>query len=364
MTISHVHIWQYRLPLALPVHSGSQTLHFREGILVELHSGDTSGWGEIAPLPGFHPWTLTEVLKELRRVIPALKDLIFPETKVTPIPREIMRLVSPITALGLESALLHLQMQRMAAAREGIFCPEPANGVAVQGIVDAPPEEWLTRCREWVQGGFTTIKMKIGRYDLENEIRAFRELHQQLPAEIRFRLDAQGRWDLPTARRFFNALGEAIRRVEYVEDPVASREELADFAAQTGVKVAVDIRKPEEAKPDVLRQFGVHAAVVKPEFWGSWFRYYQMGRDLIAAGIVPVMSNSFTTEITLRWQVLVGSCWGQPVAHGLGTLRYFQQTLVKNASLKNKNFISVTEALHSFQQQDKTQWVPVQEIPL
>jgi len=364
MTITHVNIWRYRLPLALPIYAGNTVLRFREGLIVEVCSGDICGWGEFAPLPGFHPWTLTGVLKELRQVVPAFRDLVFPETKVTPIPREIMRLVSPITALGLESALLHLQMQHMAAAWEGIFCPEPANGVAVQGIVDAPPQEWLIQCQEGVQAGFTTIKFKVGRYRPETEIAAFRELHQQLPTDVRFRLDAQERWDVATASRFFHALGPAIHRVEYVEDPIASRDDLADFSARTGVKVAVDIRKPEEAKPDVLQQFGVYAAVVKPEFWGSWFRYYQMGRDLLAAGIVPVMSNAFTTEITLRWQVLVGSCWGQPVAHGLGTLRYFQQTLVKNSPFKNKNFISVTQALHSLQQQDKAQWVPVQEIPL
>jgi len=188
MTITHVNIWRYRLPLALPIYAGNTVLRFREGLIVEVCSGDICGWGEFAPLPGFHPWTLTGVLKELRQVVPALRKLVYPETKVTPIQREIMRLVSPIT-----------------------------------------------------------------------------------PTDVRFRLDAQERWDVATASRFFHALGPAIHRVEYVEDPIASRDDLADFSARTGVKVAVDIRKPEEAKPDVLQQFGVYAAVVKPEFWGSWF---------------------------------------------------------------------------------------------
>ena len=59
-------VFRYRLPLVAPLVLPSGTHTEREGILLRLRAADgTEGWGEAAPLPGYSPDTLDDVLTEL-----------------------------------------------------------------------------------------------------------------------------------------------------------------------------------------------------------------------------------------------------------------------------------------------------------
>ena len=53
-------VYRYSLPMDAGVVLRNQRLNTREGLLVQLWHNHRSGWGEIAPLPGFSPESLEQ----------------------------------------------------------------------------------------------------------------------------------------------------------------------------------------------------------------------------------------------------------------------------------------------------------------
>ncbi len=366
MQFSALNIWKYRLPLEIPIPSGKTPLHTREGLLIEMKAEDAVGWGEMAPLPGFHPWTLAKIVKEIQWVAAILQKRQFPDSMEPPASfyHEVEDTIAPITALGFHTAYLHLQSIRLNRPLWKFFCSKERKGIAVQALMDSPPETWGTLSQKLIRQGFHTLKIKIGRFSPEAENAALQQLHTQLPESVQLRLDAQGRFPLMEAVQYGKELKTLRDRIAYVEDPVQNLDDFALFAEKTGLAVALDIREPIHADINFLKSHGIQYAILKPEFFSTWDRYFQIGKEMIANHIIPVMSNAFTSGLTRAWQVIVGSCWPISTAHGLGTARYFSEDLVENSSFKNKNFIFLPEAVHSINHITKTRLELLQEIIL
>ncbi len=61
----------------------------------------------------------------------------------------------------------------------------------------------LERIREAVEGeGFTRIKVKVGHDDPNLDIARLEAVRRQVGSQVRIAVDANGKWDLPTCRRF------------------------------------------------------------------------------------------------------------------------------------------------------------------
>ena len=66
MRISGCRTFRYRLPLAEPLTLAGRVIHEREGALVRIDSDSgASGWGDVAPLPGFSRESLEDAETEL-----------------------------------------------------------------------------------------------------------------------------------------------------------------------------------------------------------------------------------------------------------------------------------------------------------
>src|SRR5205814_2093505 len=59
-------VFRFSLPLVIPLSVKGSTLRAREGLIIRLQTSDQlTGWGEVAPLPGFSQETLSEVLASI-----------------------------------------------------------------------------------------------------------------------------------------------------------------------------------------------------------------------------------------------------------------------------------------------------------
>jgi len=64
-------------------------------------------------------------------------------------------------------------------------------------------EQLLVECaKRAVDEGFTGIKLKVGSPDPHDDLDRIRAVRQAIPPRTRLMVDANGRWDLPTAIRF------------------------------------------------------------------------------------------------------------------------------------------------------------------
>ena len=104
----------------------------------------------------------------------------------------------------------------------------------------------------WAEDGFTTFKLKLGAGDDVGQVRAVREA---VGPEARIRVDANGAWDVETAKRTLAEL-EPLD-VELAEQPVATLEEAVEVAAATSIPIAAD--ESVESRADAERALAMGA---------------------------------------------------------------------------------------------------------
>lgn len=163
-----------------------------------------------------------------------------------------------------------------------------------------------------VASGCATIKIKVGDADGEARVRAVREA---LP-NVRIRLDANGAWDLITAGIALSQLRHY--EIEFVEDPVATVEDLAQLRRGSSVLIAAEgcVRTIEDARR-VRELRAADVLVLKPQRMGG------MRAALAAAegaGIPTIASSALETSVGLAAVLALAAALPEAgFAHGVGT---------------------------------------------
>ena len=277
MPLTQIHTFYFRLPFARPMKVGSRLVSHREGYLVRLtdESGNT-GYGEVSPLPGLDDVTLADCRKDLREYVQGLK------TGGTMVLKN-----NPVVNFGIESAVLALQAKHPGRHSEvgvnGLFVPDPDRGVEKE------------QADRLIQGGYTTVKAKIGRLPLKAEAASIRRLCERSGGGIVLRLDANRSLSFNAYVQYFNALGDLP--VEYVEEPLKD----GDFekAGSVGWPLAVDESLTLYWDGKNHRLSGLPEAVthvvIKPSTpagFSQVMRHFSEATDL---RVLPVVSAAFNT---------------------------------------------------------------------
>jgi O-succinylbenzoate synthase len=162
--------------------------------------------------------------------------------------------------------------------------------------------------------GCTTAKVKVAEGDDEGRVEAVREA---LGPSGKIRVDANGMWDVDQAVRKIRTLDRFD--LEYVEQPVATLEEMADVRKLVDVPLAADesVRNAE----DPMRVAGLEAAdivVVKVQPLGGVQRCLEVAD---ACGLPVVVSSAVETSIGLASGLALAAALDElPYACGLNTL--------------------------------------------
>ena len=190
--------------------------------------------------------------------------------------------------------------------------PSPVrDSIPVNSIIPAVgPEQAHAMARA---AGCTTVKVKVAEGDDEARVEAVRDA---LGPNGRIRIDANTAWDVDTAARHIKSLDRY--GLEYVEQPVATLEEMAELRRRVDVPLAADesVRTAE----DPLRVRGLEAAdvvVLKVQPLGGVWRCLEVAE---AAGLPAVVSSAVETSVGLAAGVALAAALPElPYACGLGT---------------------------------------------
>jgi O-succinylbenzoate synthase len=202
----------------------------------------------------------------------------------------------------------------LGAALEAATAPWPEarrSRIPVNAIVPAvEPERALEIA---AASGCSTAKVKVGRGDDEQRVAAVREA---LGPRGKVRVDANGAWDVDRAERMIKVLDRY--QLEYVEQPVATLEEMAELRRRVDVPLAADESIRNAADP--LRVAGLEAAdivVLKVQPLGGVRNALRVAE---AAGLSVVVSSAVETSIGLgAGLALAAALPDLPYACGLGT---------------------------------------------
>jgi O-succinylbenzoate synthase len=172
------------------------------------------------------------------------------------------------------------------------------------------------------RSGCTTAKVKVAEGDDEERVAAVREA---LGPSGKIRVDVNGRWSVEEAATRIATL--ARFDLEYVEQPVATLEDMAALRRRVDVPLAADesIRNAD----DPLRVAGLEAAdivVLKVQPLGGVLRCMEIAE---ACGLPVVVSSAVETSVGLSAGLALAAALPElPYACGLGTATLLEGDIV------------------------------------
>ena len=274
---------------AIPLHTRFRGITVREGVLLE----GAAGWGEFSPFPEYDAAT----------------------------------------------SLPWLECAREAA---DLGWPVPLRArIPVNVTVPACDPQ---RAREIVlaSSGCRTAKVKVaeqGQDPGEDEAR-LEAVREALGADGLVRVDANGGWTVEEAVRRIKVLERAAGGLEYVEQPVASVEDLALVRLRVSVPIAADesIRRAED--PYLVRDLeAADIAVLKVQPLGGVRACLRIAEDI---GLPVVVSSAIESSIGIAAGVALAAALPDlPHACGLATVQLLVGDVVEEPLVPVGGFLPV-----------------------
>lgn len=249
-------LYEYKLPLK----NGT----CREGIIVET----PTGFGDIAPLPGFSKETLSEAKSEAIKLLPEFPNC-YP---------------------------------KLPSVRFAFDCAKVAIGnlqVPVNGLNSH-------------RDGFKALKIKLGHLNVAESI----ALIKAAPKKIELRLDFNQQWSLEKLLEFSTYF--APHDFAYLEEPTKNFADLITFSKKTGFPIAVD-----ESIPYVpyLQIPTLKALIIKPTILGKI--------PIPPPNVELIFSSAFESGIGVSHIARLASIHNPTRPHGLDPYTHFLDDILQ-----------------------------------
>lgn len=279
-----------RLPLVEPIPVGRETWSERPTILIEASSEDGfTGWGEAAPLDGYGPDTVDQVMDQLRSG--ALRPGL-----------DVSRL-SPSLACAVSCARAGLH-----ARRTGEAFLHASDTALLEHLRPAT----LFRASSALPEHGSAVKIKVGRHP-GRDAETVRTFAAAYPG-ARIRLDANRMLSRDEARSLLSGIDSLVDRIEYLEEPFPGCFD-SDNRSEFSVPLAID-----ESLAGA-NWWHADVCILKPSLMGSIESTLTLADDIRAAGRRVVVSSAWESRVGMTMLAHLAARVGD-AAPGLGTYRW------------------------------------------
>ena len=330
VTISICRIYRYRLPLTGPLPLAGGVIHQRAGALIQVDSDSGgSGWGDVAPLPGFSRESIGEAEAELKAWAGRLRGARFDpggDSLESWLGCEMAEAASPSVRFGLETALANLSRRMEDGAAGELACFDGT--LPVNGLLAGSSEQVLADARRLRDGGCRAVKLKVGGRPVAEDVELAHAVRSVIGDGVGLRLDANRSWSLEQAVMFGRGIGNG--GIEYLEEPLRDPAHLRELFDAAGIRVALDESLLELRPDDLEGRPEVSAVVLKPTLLGGIARAREWAAKALALNLRPVVSSCFESGVGLL--ALAGFAWtstGDTVPAGLDTYRWLDADVVE-----------------------------------
>jgi o-succinylbenzoate synthase len=302
------------IPFKRPFATAGGVVTARELLLLRIEATDGSaGYGEAAP---FEPYDGVP----LERAVAALTGG--------------GGLRPPQARAAEEIARLDLQ-----ARREDRPLAEPAKDALPVNLTlgAGPPEEVAARARRGLGEGYACFKVKVGLPGDAARVAAVREAVGPWPA---LRVDANGTWTVDEAVHAIRAI--EANDLEFVEQPCATLEELAEVRQRVSTPIAAD--EPIASQADVERAIELEACdVVNVKLAGSGG--FEPAREILrtarSGSIGAFLSSTLDGPWGIAAALQLAAAENVSLACGLGTLELFEGRLAASLPAPRRGTLPV-----------------------
>jgi O-succinylbenzoate synthase len=266
-------VFRYTLSVDPPLPVPGGMVDKRSGWLLHARFPDgREGWGDVAPLDGFSPDSMSEAARALQ-----------------------VWAADPCTTALLPASL---RCGRDEALADALERPPPTPVPLARLIAGPDPATWLAAAEQAAVDGYRAVKIKVGRGCPENEAAAVQAIGRALPAAVAVRCDANRAWSRDQALAFLR--GVDVERIALFEEPLARGAELPDLIRQTGCRVALDEQLMGRT-PDDLDRFGpIAGLILKPMALGGWAVCQSWVEAARQRGLAVVISALHESGVGIR----------------------------------------------------------------
>lgn len=325
MRIASIEVTPYALPFREPYITARGRLERREMALLRLRSDDgTVGLGEAVPLSLRGGATLAQVVEELE-ALPR-------QAERNSLAATAERISGPARC-AVTTALMDLSAklgeEPAAPGLRAVIAPGPVRCNAT--LVSGDAETVAADAARWAKDGFSAFKLKLGGgVAAKEEVAKVRSVRAAVGPDASIRIDANGDWDVRTAKRVLKRL-EPLD-VELAEQPVATPAAMVEVAAATSIPLAADetVTTAEEARRarasgkcalSALKLSKVGGPGVALEIAAAIPSYMSSALD----GPVGIAAAAYTVQAIRN----LGHDQTE-LAHGLATQRLFATTIASS----------------------------------
>ena len=281
-----------------PIVTAHGTVEDRWTVLLTLVDEDGNiGMGEAAPLAGFTSDTVEAAESALRGWAADETDDGNPPASVT-------------ARAAIDSALLDLGARIAGTTVHRLLAPESPDRLAVSALATGgSPAAIATSAAAAVAAGHATVKVKVGTHGVHGDVDRVSAVRSRIGPDVRLRLDANGAWGVGEALRHLDRL--AAFDIEFVEEPVAGLDDLAEVRLSSPIPTAVD--ESARTVDDVSRAVEMGAAdlvVLKPSAIGGPLEAARAAAIVRSAGLDVVVTSLMEGSVGIRAAAHLASAIG------------------------------------------------------
>ena len=338
MRIASLEVFRYRIPLVSPLKLAGQVHQFREGIVIRVKdTASHSAIAEIAPLPGWHQESLDDAYKQIINKIPHILKRITWEHGANSyqlfLSLDLAGVSYPSVRWGLELALLQLNSNQKGCHLYETLSHSYQDNIQINALLVGDTHKILQDAKNRMAEGYRTLKIKVGRYTVDEEIQLIHNLREVVGSGINIRLDANQSWSITDAVHFGKSVNQSA--IEYIEEPLKSSGQLKDFYEETGIFVGLDESLYHLDPDDLELSPGTQYLILKPSRLGGFNQFWHWTKLAKEKQLKVVLSSTFECGITIAALTqLAGTIQPGHLAMGFDTLRWFKEDLLeKNISI-------------------------------
>ncbi len=332
MRLTSIQVYRYSIPLTTPIVIKKRKLASRQGLIIRFSDDhENSGWGEIAPLPGFSRESLEQCIREMQEFGKTILGMKIDDSLRDPDGEFYHWLKSPQLScsvrFGMEIGVLDLLAFSQKQYLFQLYSPPAPREIYVNALVSSDTDSPGAVARSLMAEGYQTLKMKVGQRKVAEDIRRVQEIREAAGEKLTLRLDANQAWDFSDAVAFAGGVQEA--NIEYIEEPLKDSSRIPLFFQKSGLPVAVD-ESLLDIEPDAFSwKDSVKAIILKPTLLGGLDRCVQWIRSLRNTGIYPVFSSAFESGLALSQLAQLSAVFAPHVAAGLDTGKWLQTDVLE-----------------------------------
>ncbi|WP_338728388.1 enolase C-terminal domain-like protein [Haladaptatus sp. DJG-WS-42] len=306
---------RFSLPLKTPLNTAAGGIAAREGFLVRVTVDGVSGLGEATPLPGW-----TESLDACEIALNAVR----PAVESEKVDEAIAALSeNPAARHGLSLAVADARAQATDQPLYRFLGGEmrvetiPVNATIGAGTV----RETVEAAEQAVADGFRTLKLKVGADTVAADVERVAAVRAAVGEQIELRADANGAWDVPTAKRAIDGFEKATLSMLEQPLPATHLKEHARFRGGD-VRIGLDESLTERTIAEILDAEAADVLVLKPMALGGVDVAREAAVAAREAGVDCIVTTTIDGAVARAAAVHLAASLQDVAACGLATASF------------------------------------------